>query len=269
MIFVGWILALLGTLLTGVFLLVVVASLRTYRRCARMEKLRWSLWVCPKRINEVPVLDILFIIVFEILFGVEVVLGVYSLVSYEVEEIEQIVALCGNSALMCVFVSYVYTAVLSNYFVRRYGLITCFKKISIEQIRTRGGIKIGGGGLFRTLFKGMILLSTIVLFLFIKSFFMIVKDRQEIAKLILASSVMVLFIIWMILMINGKVKNLAVKGNELIYRNWYGKQFCRFIDEIQKIEIVGCNIILWINEHEIFAKFNNFTEGFEKILEDE
>ncbi len=203
------------------------------------------------------------------ILGTGVTLGVYSLVICEVEEIEQKGAWCGNNMFIYAFVSCVYIAVLSNYIVRKHGITTCSKKISIKQVRMRGSVKIGGGGLFRPLFKGMILLSTIVLFLFIKSFFLPVNNRQGTTKFILVSSAIVLFIIWMILMVSSKVKKLVVKEDELIYRNWYGKQFCCFIDEIQKVEIVGCNIILWMNEREIFAKFNNFTEGFEKILEDE
>lgn len=268
-IFVGWILALIGTLLTGYILLLVIAALGKHRRCIGVRRIRQLLWICPKRINEAPILDIFFIIIFEILFGVEMVLGVYSLVVCEVEEIGQKGAWCGNNMFIYAFVSCVYIAVLSNYIVRKNGTTTCSKKISINQVRMRGSVKIGGGGLFRPLLKGMILLSTVVFFLFIKSFFMTVNNRQGMVKFILISSVLVLFIVWMVLIVSGKVKKLIVKEDELIYKNWYGKQFCCFTDEIQKVELVGCNIILWMNEREIFAKFNNFTEGFEKILEDD
>ncbi len=268
-IFVGWILALTGTLLTGFILLLVIAALGKHRKCVRLGSLRRLLWICPNRMNEAPILDIFMIIIFEILFGVEMVLGVYSLVTCEVEEIEYRGIWCGNIMFIYAFICCVYIAVLSNYMVRKRGITTCSKKISIEQVRMKGSIKIGGGGLFRSLFKGMILLSIVVFSLFIKSFFMTVSNKQEMSMFVLISISLILFIIWLVLIVSGKVKKLVIKEDGLIYRNWYGKQFFCLIDEIQKIEMVGCNIILFKNESEIFAKFNNFTEGFEEILEDE
>lgn len=268
-IFAGWILALIGTLLTGYILLLVIAALGKHRKCIGIRRIKKLLWICPKGISEAPISDIFFVIIFEILFGAEIMLAVYSLVVCRIEEIGEKGAWCGNNMFIYAFVSCVYITVLSNYIIRKYETTTCSKKISVKLIRLEGSVKIGGGGLFRSLLKGMILLTTVVLLLFIKSFFVTVNNGQGMVGLILISSALVLFIVWMVLMVSGKVKELVVKADELIYKNWYGKEFCCFIDEIQKVELVGCNIILWRNEREIFAKFNNFTDGFEKILEDD
>lgn len=75
--------------------------------------------------------------------------------------------------------------------------------------------------------------------------------------------------IWLILMINCRIKTLTVKEDELIFRNWYGRTICCSINEIQKIEANACAILFWKNKGELFAKFNAYTEGFETILEDD
>ena len=169
---------------------------------------------------------------------------------------------------MHTLVNVIYMTIWALYVTRTYNISSLPKKINMKKIESIKSAKAGGGGLFGPLAKGMLVLSILIFLNYIKQIFVAIMHQQSVINFLPKTSIMLIFITWLVLVINCRIKTLTVKEDELIFRNWYGRKICCPINEIQKIEANACAILLWKNKDGLFAKFNTYTEGFETILED-
>ena len=264
----GWTLAFAGMMVSGGILLLIIARNVEWKKCYEMGRLRWLLWICPKRMKKLPILDVFPLIIFEVLFAGEMIAALYSYIIPDIYSIDSWGYFWGVFMQMYTFVNVIYMTIWALYVTRKYNISSLPKKINMKQIENIKSAKIGGGGLFRPLAKGMLVLSILIFLNYIKQIFVAIMSEQAVLNFLPKTSIMLIVIVWLVLVINCRIKTLAAKEDELIFRNWYGRKICCPINEIQKIEANACAILLWKNKDELFAKFNTYTEGFETILED-
>lgn len=265
----GWIMAVASTMLSGSILLLIIARNVENQRCHEMGRLRWMLWICPKTINRFSMLDILFSIVFEILFMAEVILALYLYITSGIYATDGGGYFCGMVMFLYTFVSIIYMVICAFYGSQKNETVIRSRKFNTGQIENMKKIKIGGGGLFKQLLKGILVFSIVITANYLKKFFLVIMNGQRAINILPIMSITFIFIVWIILIINGIVKTMVIDKKEVVYTNWYGKKTRCAINEIQKIEKHPCYIFLWENRSELFAKFNSYTEGIEKILEED
>ena len=264
----GWTMAVASTMLSGSILLLIIARNVENQRCYEMGRLRWMLWICPKTINRFSLLDILFSIAFEILFMGEVILALYLYITSGIYATDWGGYFCGMVMYLYTFVSIIYIVIFTFYGSRKNETVIHSRKFNTGQIENMTKIKIGGGGLFKQLLKGILVFSILIFVNYLKKFFWAIMNGQGAIRILPIMIITFIFIIWLILITNGRVKAMVVDKKEVVYINWYGKKTRCAINEIQKIEKHPCYIFLWKNS-ELFAKFNSYTEGIEKILEED
>lgn len=80
----GWILAFAGMMVSGGILFLTIAKNMEWKKCYEMGRLRWLLWICPKRMKKLPILDIFSLIIFEVLFTGEMIVTLYSYVLLDI-----------------------------------------------------------------------------------------------------------------------------------------------------------------------------------------
>ena len=265
----GWTMAVASTMLSGSILLLIIARKTEDQRCYEMGRLRWMLWIYPKAINRFSLLDILFSIVFEILFAGEVILPLYLYTISNIYDIDFGGYFCGMVMFLYTLVSIIYMVIYAFYGSRKNEMVIRSRKFNTEQIENMKKIKIGGGGLFKQLLKGILVFSIVIFANYLNKFFLVITNGERIINILPIMIITFIFIIWIILIINGRVKTMVIDKKEVVYTNWYGKKTRCAINEIQKIEKHPCYIFLWKNRSELFAKFNSYTEGIEKILEED
>lgn len=263
----GWIIAMAGTVLNGSILLLIIARVIQDQRCHNMGKVRQLLWLYPQAMGSFRILDILIGLIFEVLFMGEIILAFCLLIASDVYTSDLAGYFCGMFMILYTFADVIYLVLYCIRVNQKYETAVYSKKLNLRKIKEKQVIKAAGGGLFAPLFKGMLIFSILILANYVKSVFVTIGNNGAIISLILKSAFNLVFIIWLVLMINGRIKALVVNEKEIIYISWYGKKAVCPINEIQKIEVYACYIFLWRSNGEIFAKFNCYTKGFDSILE--
>lgn len=114
----------------------------------------------------------------------------------------------------------------------------------------------------------MIFCTELLLFKYLFIFGGIHTDFYE---LIIAFIIIPLFLLWLLLIKNGKLKYLVIKEKNLCYKTAFGRwKECSW-KEVDKVNIVGLNINIWLSPHKKFVGMNKYirdVEIIEKIYQD-
>lgn len=126
-------------------------------------------------------------------------------------------------------------------------------------------IRIFGGGMLRPLIAWGIVVLILMVAVIVKQMAMKEQNIDKIESVTLILCGILLWVVWLILIRNGKLHILIIKGDCMKYINWYGKEKSCNKEDIEKIERAGAYICLWDKKKGLFAKFNRFTKGLEDL----
>lgn len=263
----GWTMMLATTALAGTILTLIVSVSGKYNNAHNINtKFLWLLWAVPKEIKMFTLSDIFLIIVYEILFGAEIVLSGYSLITNDINEIENMSSWCGMMIFIYIVILSIYVILLS-YNAKRKNKIKTIVKVFNKEVLQNGNTKVGGGGALNPLIYEMFLLLALQLLIRIKQIFIMFSDRNM--KLVFFISIIIILaiMIWLVLIKSERLHFMTIDKGGLTYRNWHGKLDRCATDKILRIEENGAYIFFFKDEKEIFAKFNILTKGLNELLD--
>lgn len=215
------------TAVSGCGLLLIAISTSEFRKTYTLNNmLKWILWVCPQEVNKLAYLDIFLIMVFEIFFGLEIILVIYSMfmIMKSIRSAENIYAQCEMALFLYLIIICVYITLLLFYMVKR-GRIKITHKYLIDLTNKKiEKIKVYGGGIHRALSKGLLLLLILIWCLEIKIFCIELTQKNVEMNLLLWIFITLLFIVWFTLMLKGKIQSMIVDKEKIIYRETYAEK---------------------------------------------
>ncbi len=264
--FDGWTMMLAATALAGTILTLIVSVSGKYNNTYNINtKVLWLLWAVPKEIKMFTLIDIFLIIVYEILFGAEIILEIYSLITTN-NEMENMSSWCGIVIFIYIVLLSIYVILLS-YSAKRKNKIKTIVKVFNKEVLQNGNTKVGGGGALNPLICEMFLLLALLLLIRIKQIFIMFGSRNMELVFFISIIIILAIMIWLVLIKRERLHFMTIEKGRLTYRNWYGKLDHCAMDKILRIEENGAYIFFFRNEKEVFAKFNIFTKGLGELLD--
>ena len=268
-IFDGWTTILAATALAGTILTLIILVMEKYKSGHKVDaKFRWLLWVSSEKTKTLSVTNIFLIIIYEILFGIEIITSACALIINDNNEIIELSSWCGIAMYLYVLFLVIYIIISSNKYKNRIKVVMKVFEKGVFQ-RMHESIKVGGGGAMKPMLNGMLLLSALLLFLRIKQVYIKLSNGEIKLSFFVSIVIILAIMLWIVLIKSEKLQSMTIDKGELRYRNWYGKLDHCAIDEIRRIEENGAYIFFFRSEKEIFAKFNVFTKGLDRLLEDD
>ena len=260
MILDGWTLILAATAFAGTFLTLIILGMGKYKSGHKVDaKFRWLLWVSPEETKMFSVTDIFLIIIYEILFGIEIITSICALIINDNNEIIELSSWCGIAMYLYVLLLAIYVIILSNKYKNRIKVvIKVFKKEVFQHMHEI--IKVGGGGAMKPMLDGMQLLSALLLLLRIKQVCIKLSNGEIKLSFFISIVIILAIMIWIVLIKSEKLQSMAIDKGELIYRNWYGKLDHCAIDEIKRIEETGTYIYFSLKVKKKYLQNSTYSQ---------